>query len=143
MAFANFFDRTVTAASQVLSNFNVDTYKATLSGHQIGLCFDESAATSPEGRATLEMCVRILARLYPAIVIAGVLIGLAIPILAAAARPYLAIAIFISAVNALTLSPALCAIFLKDLHSTDEHGKRKGFSARFFAAFNAGLATPI
>ncbi len=39
----------------------------------------------------------------------------------------LAIAIFISAVNALTLSPALCAIFLKDLHSTDEHGKRKGF----------------
>src|SRR5579859_3090917 len=39
----------------------------------------------------------------------------------------LAIAIFISAVNALTLSPALCAIFLKDLHATDEHGKRKGF----------------
>ena len=51
----------------------------------------------------------------------------------------LAIAIFISAVNALTLSPALCAIFLKDLHSTDEHGKRKGFGARFFAAFNVGF----
>ena len=53
----------------------------------------------------------------------------------------LAIAIFISAVNALTLSPALCAIFLKDLHATDEHGKRKGFGARFFAAFNAGFKT--
>ena len=53
----------------------------------------------------------------------------------------LAIAIFISAVNALTLSPALCAIFLKDLHSTDEHGKRKGFGARFFAAFNVGFKT--
>ncbi|HWB94408.1 MAG TPA: efflux RND transporter permease subunit [Puia sp.] len=53
----------------------------------------------------------------------------------------LAIAIFISAVNALTLSPALCAIFLKDLHTTDEHGKRKGFGARFFAAFNAGFKT--
>jgi HAE1 family hydrophobic/amphiphilic exporter-1 len=51
----------------------------------------------------------------------------------------LAIAIFISAVNALTLSPALCAIFLKDLHSTDEHGKRKGFGARFFAIFNVGF----
>jgi hydrophobic/amphiphilic exporter-1 (mainly G- bacteria), HAE1 family len=51
----------------------------------------------------------------------------------------LAIAIFISAVNALTLSPALCAIFLKDLHSTDEHGKRKGFGARFFATFNVGF----
>jgi HAE1 family hydrophobic/amphiphilic exporter-1 len=53
----------------------------------------------------------------------------------------LAIAIFISAVNALTLSPALCAIFLKDLHSTDEHGKRKGFGARFFATFNVGFKT--
>ena len=51
----------------------------------------------------------------------------------------LAIAIFISAVNALTLSPALCAIFLKDLHATDEHGKRKGFGARFFAVFNVGF----
>ncbi|WP_431211836.1 efflux RND transporter permease subunit [Puia sp. P3] len=50
----------------------------------------------------------------------------------------LAIAIFISAVNALTLSPALCAIFLKDLHS-DEHGKKRGLGARFFAAFNVGF----
>ena len=49
----------------------------------------------------------------------------------------LAIAIFISAVNALTLSPALCAIFLKDVHA-EEHGK-KGFGARFFAAFNVGF----
>ncbi|HMI60830.1 MAG TPA: efflux RND transporter permease subunit [Puia sp.] len=49
----------------------------------------------------------------------------------------LAIAIFISAVNALTLSPALCAIFLKNVH-VEEHGK-KGFSARFFAAFNVGF----
>src|SRR6201992_879223 len=51
----------------------------------------------------------------------------------------LAIAIFISAVNALTLSPALCAIFLKDLHGVDEHGKKKSFGARFFAAFNVGF----
>jgi len=53
----------------------------------------------------------------------------------------LAIAIFISAVNALTLSPALCAIFLKDIHAVDEHGKKKGFGARFFTAFNAGFKT--
>jgi len=51
----------------------------------------------------------------------------------------LAIAIFISAVNALTLSPALCAIFLKDIHAVDEHGKKKGFGARFFVAFNIGF----
>ncbi len=50
----------------------------------------------------------------------------------------LAIAILISAVNALTLSPALCALFLKN---EDEHetGKKKGFSRRFFDAFNVGF----
>jgi len=51
----------------------------------------------------------------------------------------LATSIVISAVNALTLSPALCALFLKNPHAEDEHGKKKGFSARFFAAFNAGF----
>lgn len=50
----------------------------------------------------------------------------------------LAIAILISAVNALTLSPALCALFLK--RSDEEHGKKKGFGARFFAGFNAGFS---
>ncbi len=34
----------------------------------------------------------------------------------------LAIAILISAVNALTLSPALSALFLKNPHANDEHG---------------------
>ena len=53
----------------------------------------------------------------------------------------LAIAIFISAINALTLSPALCALFLKNTHNEQEngHAKRKGFGARFFSAFNAGF----
>lgn len=52
----------------------------------------------------------------------------------------LAIAILISALNALTLSPALCALFLKNPHAEEGHdGKRKGFGARFFAAFNAGF----
>jgi hydrophobe/amphiphile efflux-1 (HAE1) family protein len=51
----------------------------------------------------------------------------------------LAIAILISAVNALTLSPALCALFLKNEHAEDEHGKKAGFGRRFFNAFNAGF----
>ncbi|GGN04151.1 multidrug transporter AcrB [Dyadobacter beijingensis] len=52
----------------------------------------------------------------------------------------LAIAILISALNALTLSPALTALFLKNPHAEEGHdGKRKGFAARFFAAFNAGF----
>src|SRR5690625_2609976 len=45
----------------------------------------------------------------------------------------LIVAIIISAVNALTLSPALCALFLK---SHDEKVQKKGFLGRFFAKFN-------
>jgi HAE1 family hydrophobic/amphiphilic exporter-1 len=48
----------------------------------------------------------------------------------------LAIAIILSAVNALTLSPALCAIFLKP-HG-DSHEK-KGFLHRFYAGFNTAF----
>ena len=50
-------------------------------------------------------------------------------------------AIIISAVNALTLSPALCALFLKNPHHEEgEHlVTKKGFSARFFNGFNAGF----
>lgn len=47
----------------------------------------------------------------------------------------LAISILISAVNALTLSPALCALFLKP-HNEDEHGKKKNFIQRFYYSFN-------
>jgi len=49
----------------------------------------------------------------------------------------LIVAIFISAVNALTLSPALCALFLKP----HEEGHRKGFMQRFFTAFNSAFNT--
>lgn len=57
----------------------------------------------------------------------------------------LAIAIIISAVNALTLSPALCALFLKPPHDyVDEKGvkhivPKKKFGQRFFDGFNAGF----
>lgn len=49
----------------------------------------------------------------------------------------LAIAIILSAVNALTLSPALCAIFLKP-HKEDGHHK-KGFLQRFYTSFNTAF----
>ncbi|HJT74173.1 MAG TPA: efflux RND transporter permease subunit [Chitinophaga sp.] len=48
----------------------------------------------------------------------------------------LAISIILSAVNALTLSPALAALFLKP-HS-EEH-KKKNLIQRFYTAFNAGF----
>ncbi|MFT3739000.1 MAG: efflux RND transporter permease subunit [Breznakibacter sp.] len=49
----------------------------------------------------------------------------------------LAIAIIISAVNALTLSPALCAIFLKADHNPDLHDKN--LLRRFYYYFNKGF----
>ncbi len=48
----------------------------------------------------------------------------------------LIVAITISAINALTLSPALCALFLKP---HEEKDKDKNFLQRFFAAFNRGF----
>ncbi|WP_312090281.1 efflux RND transporter permease subunit [Chryseobacterium sp.] len=50
----------------------------------------------------------------------------------------LAIAILISAVNALTLSPALCALLLKN-HQHNNNGKPKKFTQRFSEAFNASF----
>ncbi|KUG09728.1 efflux RND transporter permease subunit [Solirubrum puertoriconensis] len=53
----------------------------------------------------------------------------------------LAISIVISGINALTLTPALCALMLKPTHAIegdtpDADGKRPGLLARFFAGFN-------
>jgi hydrophobic/amphiphilic exporter-1 (mainly G- bacteria), HAE1 family len=50
----------------------------------------------------------------------------------------LAVAIVLSAINALTLSPALCALFLKP-HNEEE--KKKGFLQRFYSSFNVAFET--
>lgn len=49
----------------------------------------------------------------------------------------LAISILLSAVNALTLSPALCALLLKP-HGEEKH-QNKGFTKRFYTAFNTSF----
>jgi len=53
----------------------------------------------------------------------------------------MAIAIVISAVNALTLSPALAALFLKDSHHTagEKAAVKSGFKQRFFNGFNSSF----
>ena len=52
----------------------------------------------------------------------------------------MAVSIFISALNALTLSPALCAIFLKP-HDEDGHAKVMSWLDRFHASFNTAFTT--
>jgi len=50
----------------------------------------------------------------------------------------LAVAILISAVNALTLSPALCALLLKP-HGPEHSNHPKGFLPKFYAGFNVAF----
>lgn len=55
----------------------------------------------------------------------------------------MAIAIVISAVNALTLSPALAALFLKEVHGTHQNEEgvtvKRGFKEKFFIGFNSSF----
>lgn len=53
----------------------------------------------------------------------------------------LMVAIAISAINALTLSPALCAVFLKP--KKDLNGKKKNLLERFYAGFNAAFKVTV
>lgn len=52
----------------------------------------------------------------------------------------LAVAILISAINALTLSPALCAILLKP-HDPENSKHPKGFLPKFYTGFNVAFET--
>jgi HAE1 family hydrophobic/amphiphilic exporter-1 len=53
----------------------------------------------------------------------------------------MSIAIVISAVNALTLSPALAALFLKSNHTNNGEGVvKKGFKEKFYAGFNSSFS---
>ncbi|GAA4087367.1 efflux RND transporter permease subunit [Mucilaginibacter panaciglaebae] len=51
----------------------------------------------------------------------------------------MAIAILISAVNALTLSPALAALFLKNKHGDGQQATKQNFVEKFYAGFNGGF----
>lgn len=54
----------------------------------------------------------------------------------------LIVAIIISAVNALTLTPALCALFLKG-HDEKQNSKKPGFIQKFFNGFNRGFKATV
>ncbi len=53
----------------------------------------------------------------------------------------MAVSIAFSAINALTLSPALCALFLKSHHN--EEGEKVGLLKRFFIAFNTAYDVTV
>ncbi|MER9794602.1 E2 ligase fold family C protein [Mesorhizobium sp. M0213] len=66
MAVAKYFGRAATAASQVLQGFDAKDFEGLLNGLVIGIGFDQQAC-STEGRASLDLLIRLVSRLYPTI----------------------------------------------------------------------------
>ena len=69
MALADFFSRDAAAISQVLQGFQTDTFIEKLEGVRVAVAFGEATATSRDGRALLDLFVRLVARLYPKTVV--------------------------------------------------------------------------
>ncbi|MBA4055122.1 MAG: hypothetical protein C0490_10445, partial [Marivirga sp.] len=65
MALANFIDKAVLNASQVLKNFDRGNFESILQNNSIEIAFDKNSVESSEGRHTLDLLVRLVARLYP------------------------------------------------------------------------------
>ncbi|HLQ15210.1 MAG TPA: E2 ligase fold family C protein [Candidatus Eisenbacteria bacterium] len=65
MAFANFFDKTLMAASEVLSGVSPDSFRDLLTDQQPAVSWDVAVADSQEGCVAVEMAVNLAARLYP------------------------------------------------------------------------------
>lgn len=67
MALANFFNKIALGASQILKGYNTNAFENKLLSNCVLIFFDDNAATTSEGKATLDLLVRLIARLYPVI----------------------------------------------------------------------------
>jgi hypothetical protein len=66
MALADYFSKNALAAAQVLRGEDAETLATALNAHVIEVALSDNGASS-EGKALLDLLVRLLARLYPAI----------------------------------------------------------------------------
>jgi hypothetical protein len=66
VALAPYYRRSALAAAQVLDGFDEERFADALAT-PIGISFAADAATTPNGRALLDLTLRLVARLYPAI----------------------------------------------------------------------------
>ena len=69
MALANFFDKSALAASQILIGYDRTEFEHQLLDSPIEVAFDQNATERLEGKATLELTIKLLARLYPTLVL--------------------------------------------------------------------------
>lgn len=71
MALADYYSRNALAAAQVLSGFDEQRIRETLDQERVGIRIGTDAARCNEGRALADLLVRLVARLYPTIVVLG------------------------------------------------------------------------
>lgn len=71
MALADYFGRNAQAASALVQGFDAALLAARLESEVIGIAVDNSVEASFEGKAAVDLAVRLLARLYPSLVIAS------------------------------------------------------------------------
>jgi hypothetical protein len=65
MAFAEYFHKNEQAGALLLKGFSTEALRHVLSTEVIGVFFDGSATASAEGRASIDLLTRLLARFYP------------------------------------------------------------------------------
>src|ERR1043166_9109987 len=65
MSLANFYEKAALAASSILKGFDPKEFAAALDSHNVAIQYDDAGVEASEGRATLELLVNLLARLYP------------------------------------------------------------------------------
>jgi len=71
MALADYFARSSLAASQILAGFDEQRIRMRLSKVRVGIAIGTDAAECSEGIALLDLLIRLLARLYPTLVLRG------------------------------------------------------------------------
>lgn len=71
MALADYFERDLVAASQVVAGFDRAAFEAKVGGLRVGVAWGSDAEASPAGRHLLDLSVRLLSRFYPALKLAG------------------------------------------------------------------------
>jgi hypothetical protein len=69
MALADYYARNALAASQVLGGFDEQRIRAVLDSVRVGVAIGTEAAQCSEGRALLDLLIRLLARVYPTLVV--------------------------------------------------------------------------
>jgi len=71
MALPPFYQRAAVAMSQILHGYDDEAIRRKLQDATIGLSFGRQAAQSTDGKTLLDLLIRLLARLYPRLFLAG------------------------------------------------------------------------